>query len=558
MGEVKKRNSPMTSRLLLTLPPLALATVAAFFLFSRLRFSPLPWPDSAAVLLTGMKLVSLHPHWDPELSSLGPLLPLISGLFSALGVNQIFGSSLAMRLLGIIPLLVSAWTLWHWVGTRLEGLGLRARHAYSLSAVAASGLLLDPTARWGALISRPEAWVGMCWILLLRELDCLEQIESANRRESGVLLRGAGESATTAGQDIPPRFWIIAALFSAALGFDRNAWLLFPALLVGLARIPNWWRVSVRTALLSLPWILHYGVYPAPPGAANTLGYAPGSLGTISGLVDGLFLELPGVDLASPVMMSAKILFWLLLGGLLSLLGFEFARIVAEFRRTRHMERRGSSQMLVLSASAAFLWIFYLWSIREDAWLGMLTHFLAWGWVGALMIRLATQGMQRTPLAFRFFAALTSLAALAALGSWVSVMRTAALFPTAYSSENLRQWNDCVERSIGSAQSGRPLKIWQAFLPDALAEAALRFKDIEINHAPQPSANLDVLLINQVMSENLAEKYEGPERPEDRTNLQRLQQRNAMQLGSLEQLNWKVCHYGPFWIDIGIRSGHAS
>ncbi len=539
MGSVKK------------LPWFVLLAVGLAYLFSRLAFSPLPWPDAAAVLMTGEKLASFPPLWRPEYADLGPLFPLLSGIAGALGMNHIFGASLAIRILGLLPLLIAAGSLWSWVRRRTRDAGVKPSWATTLAAAPALGLLLDPTARWGGLIARPETWVGMFWILLLRELDSLEQAESVSRAESGALLRGTGDSTTAAKRDLSPRYWLIAILFSLALGFDLDAWCLLPALFVGLARIPNWKQAGWRTLAASAPWILHYAVHRAPQGAANTLGYAPGTLSTFQGLIDGLFLELPGVVAIPPVLVSAKILFWLLVLGLITLLAKEFVQITREMGKTRHMERRGGSQVLALSAAVGFLGVFCLWNFREDAWLGMLSHFMAWGWVATLMIRLGVKVGQaqgaRAPI--RSLAALTVLAALAATGFLVSAVRTATATPAAYSWGNYLEWNDCIERSIASTGHAHPIRAWQAQLPDALAEASFRFKELEVEHGPKPGPTSDFLMINRIISENLYEKYEGPERDEDRKSLQALN----LELGEHSAFNWKACQYGPFWMDVGIR-----
>jgi hypothetical protein len=177
----------------------------------------------------------------------------------------------------------------------------------------------------------------------------------------------------------------------------------------------------------------------------------------------------------------------------------------------------------------------------------MLAHFMAWGWAGALVIRFSTQG---TRLARGSIAALSAIGALCAVAFAGSAVRTALATPSSYSWSNYLEWNDCIERSIASTGYAAPARVWQAFLPDALAEAGFRLKGVEAIRGSVPGEDADFVLVNRVVAENIDEKYEGPEREEDRARLSAM----SIDLGDLKRYSWKSCQYGPFWVDIGIKA----
>jgi hypothetical protein len=159
-----------------------------------------------------------------------PLFPILIGLGRLIGIDGSFG--------------VKLWPLSFFAASgSLLGIWLyRAGLPAILAAIVGAGLVLDPGARWGAVLARPESFIALCGMAIVLGLS----LGFPKRWQA----RG---------------FWdpIAALLALAAYAHFNAVHLLFaviPALLWKPRRLVE---IGFRTAFYLTPWIITVALKPA-------------------------------------------------------------------------------------------------------------------------------------------------------------------------------------------------------------------------------------------------------------------------------------------------------
>jgi hypothetical protein len=517
------------------------AAAAAGYLFSRLAFVPVPWPDGSAFHLPGLELVDWPPRWrmhaqaafvpsyDEANFNTMPALPLLLGLASRLGLGEVFGAVQATRAVSLVALVVWAWLLWRWLA-RAGG----RRPAWLAAAVGAAALL-DPVVRWGTMVVRTETWIGLCWILVLTELG-------RERRAA----------------------WKIAAGLAAAAYFHFEAIVLVPAVAAGLwpwgaargTRLRAWarelWAVGARTALLLGPWLLYVALnfrlfLEQMDIQFHRLAQGNQLIGSAYALFHSLFISHGSAASWPKFLNLGKGLFW----ALLLVMAVASARIL--FGRARRSETP-RARAAIAAGLVAVAASFHLWFTKPEVWFTTLIHLFVWPWAGALVLARARVGR-------RAVAGLAAAYAFVSLGATLVQARQA---PASYSWESYRAWVDCIERAIGPGPGKR---VWQPHVPDVLIELVARDPTRDVTRtldfpgredlAEALVSRIDALIVSRHFAAD--ESYEGPERPRDREMLADGVEApfGPWVRDRLSRAEWRmtVCQRGPFWAEIAARPG---
>ena len=590
---------------------LALTATGAWYLFSRLVWGPVPWPDGSAFYLPSIELLAWPPHWrmhaqaafvpsyDQANFNLMPALPLILGVATRwLGLGRWLGAPLAIRVASMPALLLWAWVLWRWTARALEDRGgLAARRALAIATLVGGAALWDPIVRWGTLVVRTETWIGLAWLLCLRELHRLEALPVPG---------GPGSAGSANARARGHALWKISAALAMAAYFHFEAAYLVPAAAIGLipaaasaesARpLAREWGtrlggVAWRTLTLLSPWLLYvalnWNLFVEQMGVQfHRLGHENRLIANAYLTFHSLFLSLGSPEFTPKIFNVAKAAFWAILILLTARTAFGGLR---QLERAARREQRGLGSPSTLAAAVAFWTTFYLWCTKPEVWFTTLCHLTLWPWLAALLIALSERrrvtsdpGLGRS--SERALLALTAVYGVLALGSGVfQQLKT----PGYYSWRTYRAWVDCIETVASQtavAHVGGQPRVWQPHVPDVLVELSQRSEHYDLTRAldfeaRRPLAEefgrkADVLIFSRWFNLSPDDplytppdghevlSYEGPERPAD---IEKMRDHVEVPFGpwALEKLpvlepgvyQAEVCQVGPFWSDLRVRVG---
>jgi len=564
------------------------------YAFSKLVFSPVPWPDGSAFYLPSLDLFSWPPLWkmhsqaafvptyDTANYNMMPLLPAILGLFTRLGLGQVFGGPLAIKMISLGGLVLFAWHLWDWILKRSGSIWIAS--AVGLAA------LWDPVNRWGTLVVRSEIWIGLFWILILKKL---------------------GEMPTQSRRCV----WI--SLYLALAAYTHfEAIILVPATIVGLfpfrganlatSRAPKWapnwtkeWlrdlvRVGIFTGLFLLPWgvyvLAHFRLFLEQMhtqffrlGGANYWVSSPYLI------FHSLFLELGSPTGVAKFFNVAKAVFWLLI--------FTVTGVTAYA-----MSLRKNNGLELMVASGVAFWVsFYLWCTKPEVWFITLCHLMLWPWVGASLTWARNRANSGFAVSFRGGFSKNPVARVLMGGAIVysvfSLVANAELnrrINPKYSWNIYRQWVGCIERAVLLGHEKEHPRVWQPHLPDILVELSSRRPNWDLTRTLDFEAlrgdawkfteKADAIVMSRFLNgaalvgpvaspamapalaltgnprKKFSLDYEGPERAQDR-KLVETELDQPFGPWILERLpqeqpgQWSrhVCQRGPFFADVAVR-----
>ncbi len=532
--------------------------VFAWFGFSRLAFSPVPWPDGSAFYLPSLGLLGWPPVWkmhsqaafvpsyDIANFNMMPLLPGILGVMTHLGLAQLLGGPLAIKVVSLGALFLAAWTLWMWLW--------KISRSLWLATVVGLAFLLDPTLRWGTWVVRSEIWIGLIWVGLLRELSYLNSIHTIHSKNRSL--------------------WTISALLAASAWIHFEAIILVPATAVGLFQLQKnrgkveWIRscvqVGLRTSLFLLPWgayvLSNFSIFlDQMQTQFHRLAHGNFWVSTPYLLFHSLFLDLGSPESVPKFFNLGKGLFWLCVIGLTFWTAFVVSKPDSD--RNRHP---WVSLPVLLAGGVAFWTSFYLWVTKPEIWFITLCHATLWPWVGLVLIRMKNSfpknALQLTVLGY------------AVISFLASIGQQKKIHPS-FSWPVYGDWVSCIERTVSLAAEKKNPKIWQPHVPDILVELSYRHSAWDLTRTLDFDAlkekswkfttQVDALVMSRYLSPRLNEvipPYEGPERPSDQKLVENevdqpfgswiLTRLPAEQPGQWER---RVCQVGPFFADVAVR-----
>jgi hypothetical protein len=562
----------------------------AWFLLSRLAFSPVPWPDASAFYLPGLDLIHWPPHWrmhaqaafvpsyDQANFNTMPLLPALLGIVARSGITRWLGASVATRAVSLLALLGAAGVVWS-RGRRELGRSSSAAWATLAAGVLALTFLFYPVLRWGTQVVRTESWIGLLGLLMLFELARLARVERSDRSARSRSL------------------WTLALLLALGAYFHFEAIVLVPAAVVGLwpwgmekgSPAGEWFsrcfQVGARTVLLLSPWLLyvalHFGLFREQMDTQFfRLAHGNSLLRDAYGIFHSLFIS-HGSAVSWPKFFNVgKGLFWLAIAVLLNRTTLIF--FVRGFKASGARDPEVTATIApTLAAFVYFATTMALWFRKPEVWFITLCHFALLSWAvfqlafEAAFWKAAKRPYPAAPRArdglLTLVGAYGVLAFLATVGQFVQI-------PTEYSWKTYDRWIDCIDRTITLSMPpelhDHPLKIWQPHVPDALVELSARHPNADLTRAldfPEEedlawalAQSSDVILFSRhypvPLQNGEVPVYEGPERPLDQAHLQDKVEVpfGTWGLDRLDQAQpgeWKrqVCQIGPFWGDIAFR-----
>lgn len=528
-----------------------------WFTFSRLVFSPVPWPDGSAFFLPALDIFRWPPEWrmhsqaafvptyDFANFNTMPLLPLMLGTFTQwFGMGQVFGAPLAIKVFSLLGLAGCAWALWSWL-KRNQGLEY-------IAILVAFTAFLDPVDRWGTLVVRSETWIGLLWILLMVELEGF-----ASRARS---------------------YWKISLLLALAAYIHFEAIILVPATMAGLCYFSNqpfksnfavtfkrWFQVGSRTALLLSPWaiyaLLNFSLFWEQMQTQFTrLGRGNFWVSSPYLIFHSLFLELGSPVGVQKFFNLGKGIFWLLI---VALTVFTLVSL----------KKRIPRRELVLAGAVAFWTSIYLWFSKPEIWFITLCHLTLFAWAAAALIQI---NRDRTPAhaPWQKYGILSCLGAYGVLSLLANIGLHNKIHPS-YSWSVYGEWVSCIERAVERAGEKERPKVWQPHVPDVLVELSQRrplwdltrtldFEKMR-DQALVSARKFDAIILTRFFSLNdttqsSVPRYEGSEREIDRDRI-RHEIDEPFGAWVMEKLpiessaRWQrsVCEIGPFFADIAVR-----
>ena len=508
--------------------------ILSWFLWSRLGFSPVPWPDGPSFYLAGVDWIHIPSHYRMQnmvdfVPSYGlanfntmPALPFIFGMGEQLGISKLVGATLGIRLISLIPLMAFAWLIWNW---------LRPKVSLYAAAFVAAAALFDPVCRWGTQVVRPEMWIGLIWLLIV------------------IVLTKADEKPLSS-----KALWKVSGLLALSACCHFEAVILVPAVVVGLcsgifdssegfkAAVKRILTVGFRTVIWLSPWLIYVALHFSSFKDQMQIQFgrlAHDDLMQFSTyqIFHGLFHS-HGSPAGWPKFFNiAKGIFWFL--------------SIALTLHTCLVKRNA----LRFAAGAAYATSLYLYFTKPEVWFITLCHLTLWSW---LMLTIA----ERPRLFFRTWAWITATFAALALGATIAQQQD---IPKEYTWKNYTVWADCIEKAIG----GGTKKVWQPYLPDVLVELSHRNPKFELTRAMdfrelgdltwEFSKRLDVIVLSGHLRD-LHGEYSGPERASDREWM-----KNGVEIPygnwALDRFpkeqpgEWEnhICQNGPFWAGVLLR-----
>lgn len=569
-------------------------TTFCWFAFSRLSFVPVPWPDGSAFYLPSIEFLrephrwKMHsqaafiPSYDVANFNMMPLLPLILGVFTKIGLGRFLGFPLAIKVISLSAFMA---------GVGLLGFGLKKlSRSWGLASAVGLAALWDPVTRWGTSVVRSEIWIGLIWMLLLYELIFFQKREISIVQQKRSL-------------------WIMAILLALGAYIHFEAIILVPATMIGLFRrgnlsrqglgdgqrndvrnnlrnemklwITNLIRVGARTLICLAPWgvyiFSHFPLFFEQMAVQfNRLGRENLWIRNKFLMFHSLFLEL-GSPIGVPKFFNvAKGVFWLLI---ISLTAFTLKVLFFDQKeRVSFKAEKGSGDLIppLLAAGAAFWTSFYLWCTKPEVWFITLCHVTLWPWLGVTLLWLTHSNETSNTKGIRnFFGSCAVIYAFVSLGATLVLHRR---IDPAYSWSSYQNWVSCIERTVSTAAKNGNLKVWQPHLPDVLVELSARRPEWDLTrtldfealreNAYRYSKKADAIIMTRFFDHPLKKEvdslaYEGPERAED-WNLLKSESDHPFGPWILEQLptlqpgQWKrsVCSVGPFLADISVKTSN--
>ncbi len=542
---------------------LALAATAACFLGGRISFVPVPWADGSAFYLPGLDLINWPPQWrmhaqaafvpsyDDANFNIMPGLPALLGIASRLGLGKLLDPPLMIRAVNLVGLLSWAFLMWKWwieiFSTRVD-----SRKARISASVLAFAALWDPIMRWGTMAIRTEAWIGLGWVFVLREIY---------RQETADAL-GVDQGATA----WPRAAWRISVTLALMAYFHFEAGYLVPATALALAWTADhktaWSRllgVAWRTASLLVPWIIyvfaHFGPFIEQMSEQlNRLSHFNIWMANPYMIFHSLFVDHGNATGWPKMFNSGKLIFWAVL--------FFMVGVAALFGR----ERKGHTGTL-LAGMVGFASAFFLWATKPEIWFITLCHATYWPWVGLSVTRLWDCGRKRATHGLVIAAFAMAVISVIATG-----IQERKIGP-GYTWTMYDNWVDCIERGLGPLADRPDLKLWQPFVPDVLVLLSARHPEWDLTRtldlpgrteaAWRTVKTMDAMVFTRHFNPDGAAalaKYEGEERDVDRDQLSRgidlpFGPHALKRLPAEEPGRWSryVCEYGPFWAEVIAR-----
>lgn len=535
------------------IPALLVGLIIYWWVYTRLAFSPVPWPDGSAFYLPGFDwfLGSLKyrmhaqsafiPSYDEANFNTMPFLPALFGISELLGLSKLLGGPVQMtRVLSLVPLFLAAYFLFQ----ILKPKGVWISSLISLCA------LMDPVLRWGTLVVRPETWIGLIWIWIIY-----------------VLKRHKPESKTSS--------WGIPILLALAAYIHFEAIYLIPGLFTwGIITYFNRPKklISIliiytfRTALFLVPWLIyvarHWGLFLLQMDTQfHRLEQINIYTQSLYSFFHSLFIALGSAEHLPKFFNIYKFLFW----GSIFALSFRIIKILTQKKAT-------NDSVLFLSCGAVFVSFLTLWTRKPEVWFITLIHFGFWTW---LVVHFAE--VQSTFIKTRF--------ALGFFGIWLSLsVSTQAVqhskTDSQYSRVQYNEWISCIHRTIarfaGAIGKREDIKIWQPHVPDALVELQHREPKWDLTRALDFQKNIQTaweytFKVNAIIlsrhfkapSESEAFSYKGNPRQSD---LDLMKNGVEVPFGPwvlerfpkehTEPNSISVCHYPPFWAGIVLLNNH--
>jgi hypothetical protein len=537
-----------------------------YFLFSPLGFVPVPWPDAPSFFLPWRELAQwppafkMHnyaafvPSMDEANFGTMPALTVVLGMGSSFGLMKIFSPTLALKVISILALVSWACLLWGILVERSPS--VKERIIPFIFGIAA---LWDPTLRWVTIAIRPEPWLGLIWILILR---CFWRVSE--------------EKASFSSKDL----WIIAGWLALSAYFHFAAIVFVPAVTVAL--LPRWdghffrvWMlrlvgVGCRTLVFLSPWLiyclLNFTIFIEQlSGQFGRLDIANPYFDQFLG---SLFNEM-GSPVGLPKMfIVAQVLLWFMI---FILTGRLFLQIYQNifFRIGGRTDEKDLNSILLLEfASALAFWTsFYLFYKKPEAWFVTLPHFLFWPWLGISW--LSFQREKGLGLIGRRL--LAGAVCGFALISVASSVIQAKNMPPSYRWSIFEDWVDCIDGVLqANIQSAHP-KIWETFLPSLQVDLAVRHPNYHLTRildyqdlrekAWRFAQTTDAIIVSSTVGDysggvnaESVTRYSGPVRPGDENIYAQVPfGRDVLQKLSSLQWDKKICQIGVFWAAIATR-----
>lgn len=543
---------------------------------SGLSFLPVPWPDDSAFFLTGYQWLYapfkylMHsqapfvPTYDQANFNTMPLLPLLMGLAARLGFETVH----ALRIFGMLAFGAYVFFLALWM--QRKNFAIKWIWLISLAA------LFSPAIRWGAMLVRPEVYVGLLGLLILMDLD--GAFRTSSRWRIPIFL------AVAAGIHFEAIIWVLPT--AVGIFFQNSLKTRSFRLLLGVAG---------RTALLLSPWIIYvlmnWNVFWIQMHTQfHRLEADHPYTNSLHAIFHNLFL-LYGSPIGFPKFFTvAKIITWGFLIWSFCHLVYRVFRCATSLRKKTPMSY-AARQELALSAATALGLVapLYLWFTKPETWFTALIHTSLWpAVIVALRSRLApfeeTVLLQEdgTPTAFNPFEevrgflrrhaaplALSSLIILVGI-QWIVSLQHAKTVGRTYQWSDYARWISCIDRTIGVRK-----RVWQPSTPDALIELMIRRPDRDYTRAVDfPNVHdlvqthadkSDVILYSMYFQSKDPEAqasrtHQGVPRTSDRermltypwiayTGFYRSRQAHL----NPDQFVDHVCHVGPFWAFLSMR-----
>ncbi len=535
------------------------------FLFSPLGFVPVPWPDAPPFYLPWRDLIQWPPVWRmgnyaafvPSLDQVNfgtmPGLTIVLGGISSLGLMHIFSPTVTLKLICLFALMSWAWMLWTWL---IQLPLFRARPYFALIICLAA--LWDPTLRWVTLAVRPEAWVGLIWLYILKEL--WKTHVNSEPLSSKTL-------------------WIVSGSLALAAYFHFDAIALVPGVAMMLMPSPGerflqvWFQrlvgVGLRTVLFLSPWLIYclvnFKLFLEQIGAQFGRLAIP-NWGFEDGLFSALFIEMGSPVNLPKFFRISRVAMWVMIFVMTG-------RILYEAVKTKMQGdppwARPKSLFLLsfeLGAGLVFWSSFYQWYSKPEAWYVGLCHFVFWPWLVVTIAALHEKTLEksRLPSFLIFFSGLFALGAVSA-----SIVQLKQM-PPSYRWPVYDAWVDCIDQEIQSKVRSENPKIWQTFLPDVLVDLAVRHPNYDVTRvldyqdlaerAWRFAQTTDAIILSSYVDDSRHDgmqeftQYSGPYRP-DYSHFYGYVPFGDRVLRELFPENWdtKICHFGNFWASVVTR-----
>jgi hypothetical protein len=278
-------------------------------------------------------------------------------------------------------------------------------------------------------------------------------------------------------------------------------------------------------------------------------------------LFHSLFLEHGSPDGMPKVFNLAKGIFWFLI----LFLTIRSAQLFFQYLSPSRRKQSFNHTALIFGAAFSFWSSFYLWCTKAEVWFVALCHLMFWPWIGLILLDYARA--QKPRALYSLGGACAVYGVFSILGSFVQMQR----IQPEYNWTVYQDWVSCIDDEIQKNVPRPNPKIWQPHVPDILVELSSRHPNYDLTRALDFNARtdlawaftqkIDVLLITNffdIPQGQSSPRYHGPSRPEDLVNQEKVPFGDwSLSRLPVEQPNqWEthVCHYGPFWASIILKT----